>query len=166
MKKINLYVFIQIFKSCILVFFIFISISWLLQISRLFAFLNNFQIKFLEILFLSSYLIPNLITIIMPFIIIFGLVLSFIKFEKDKEIIAMFSLGIPIKHITKAIFLLSGLLVVIYLSLNLYLSPMIYEKYKEKEFDIRNSIDLETINLTNFLLLLLLNLLQYIFVKR
>ena len=141
----------QIFKSCILVFFIFISIAWLMQISRLFAFLNNLQINFLEIFFLSSFLIPNIITIIMPFVIIFGLVLSFIKFDKDKEIIAMFSLGIPIAEVKKPIFILSSLIVLFYLSLNLLISPYIYEKYKDKEFKIRNTIDLESINLTNFI---------------
>ena len=151
MKKINLYVFMQIFKSCILVFFIFISIAWLMQISRIFAFLTNLQISFLEILTLSSYLIPNLTTVIMPFIVIFGLVLSFIKFDKDKEIIAMFSLGIPIKEIRKPIIALSSLILFIYLILNLFISPYVYEKYKEKEYNLRNIIDLKTINLTNFL---------------
>ena len=151
MKKLNLYIFMQIFKSCILVFFIFISIAWLMQISRLFAFLNNLQINFLEILFLSSFLIPNIITIIMPFIIIFGLVLSFIKFDKDKEIIAMFSLGIPISEIKKPIYILSALIIIFYLSLNLLISPYVYEKYKDREFKIRNTIDLESINLTNFI---------------
>jgi lipopolysaccharide export LptBFGC system permease protein LptF len=151
MKKINLYVFSQIFKSCTLVFFIFISIAWLMQISRIFAFLNNLQINFLEILILSSYLIPNLITVIMPFIVIFGLVLSFIKFDKDKEIIAMFSLGIPINEIKKPILTLAIILFIFHLLLNFFLSPYIYEKYKEREFQIRNTINLQTINLTNFM---------------
>ena len=87
----------------------------------------------------------------MPFIIIFGLVLSFIKFDKDKEIIAMFSLGIPISEIKKPIYILSALIIIFYLSLNLLISPYVYEKYKDREFKIRNTIDLESINLTNFI---------------
>ena len=151
MKKINLYVFIQIIKSCTLVFFIFISIAWLLQISRLFSYLNNLQIDFVNVLFLSFFLIPNLINVTLPFIIIFGLIIAFIKFDKDKEIIAIFSLGLSIKEILKPFFLISIITVFLYLFLNLFFSPYIYGKYKQKEFDLRNSINLDNINISNFI---------------
>ena len=151
MKKINLYVFIQIIKSCTLVFFIFVSIAWLLQISRLFSYLNNLQIDFVNVLFLSFFLIPNLINVTLPFIIIFGLIIAFIKFDKDKEIIAIFSLGLSIKEILKPFFLISILTIFLYLFLNLFFSPYIYDKYKQKEFDLRNSINLDNINISNFI---------------
>ena len=151
MKKINLYVFIQIIKSCTLVFFIFVSIAWLLQISRLFSYLNNLQIDFVNVLFLSFFLIPNLINVTLPFIIIFGLIIAFIKFDKDKEIIAIFSLGLSIKEIIKPFFLISIIAIFLYLFLNLFFSPYIYDKYKQKEFDLRNSINLDNINISNFI---------------
>ena len=151
MKKINLYVFKQIIKSCTLVFFIFISIAWLLQISRLFSYLNNLQIDFVNVLFLSFFLIPNLINVTLPFIIIFGLIIAFIKFDKDKEIIAIFSLGLSIKEILKPLFLISIIAIFLYLFLNLFFSPYIYDKYKQKEFDLRNSINLDNINISNFI---------------
>ena len=151
MKKINLYVFIQIIKSCTLVFFIFVSIAWLLQISRLFSYLNNLQIDFVNVLFLSFFLIPNLINVTLPFIIIFGLIIAFIKFDKDKEIIAIFSLGLSIKEIIKPFFLISIITIFLYLFLNLFFSPYIYDKYKQKEFDLRNSINLDNINISNFI---------------
>ena len=151
MKKINLYVFIQIIKSCTLVFFIFVSIAWLLQISRLFSYLSNLKIDFVNVLFLSFFLIPNLINVTLPFIIIFGLIIAFIKFDKDKEIIAIFSLGLSIKEILKPLFLISIIAIFLYLFLNLFFSPYIYDKYKQKEFDLRNSINLDNINISNFI---------------
>ena len=151
MKKINLYVFKQIIKSCTLVFFIFISIAWLLQISRLFSYLSNLKIDFVNVLFLSFFLIPNLINVTLPFIIIFGLIIAFIKFDKDKEIIAIFSLGLSIKEILKPFFLISIITIFLYLFLNLFFSPYIYDKYKQKEFDLRNSINLDNINISNFI---------------
>ena len=151
MQKINLYVFIQIIKSCTLVFFIFVSIAWLLQISRLFSYLNTLKVDFLEVLLLSFFLIPNLINVTLPFVIIFGLIIAFIKFDKDKEIIAIFSLGLSIKEIVKPFFLISIIIITLYLFLNLFFSPYIYEKYKEKEFNLRNSINLDNINISNFI---------------
>ena len=48
MNKINLYIFNQIVKSCTLVFFIFVSIAWLMQISRIFTMMSNLNIQFFE----------------------------------------------------------------------------------------------------------------------
>ena len=150
-KKINFYVFIQLIKSCILIFFIFTSIGWLLQISRLFSYLNTYQIKMFDILYLSLFLIPNLVNVIIPFIIIFGIVITFIKMDRDKEIIAIYSLGLNIDTIKKPLCCLLGITSIIYIFLNFFFSPYIYEKYKEKEFQLRNSVDLNNINYSNFI---------------
>ena len=113
--------------------------------------MNNLQIDFENVLFLSFFLIPNLINVTLPFIIIFGLIIAFIKFDKDKEIIAIFSLGLSIKEILKPFFLISIITIFLYLFLNLFFSPYIYDKYKQKEFDLRNSINLDNINISNFI---------------
>ena len=134
MNKINLYVFSQIVKSCTLVFFIFVSIAWLMQISRLFTIMNNLQIEFLSILSLSVWLIPNLINITMPFVIVFGLVLAFIKFDRDKELIAIYTLGLSINVIKKPLFLLLIIALATYLFINFFLSPFTYGVYKETEY--------------------------------
>ena len=150
-KKINLYVFIQLIKSCILIFFIFSSIGWLLQVSRLFSYLNTYQIKMFDILYLSLFLLPNLVNVIIPFIIIFGVVITFIKMDRDKEIIAIYSLGLNINVIKNPLYYLLGLTTIIYIFLNFFFSPYIYGKYKEKEFELRNSVDLNNINYSNFI---------------
>ena len=151
MKKINQYVFIQIFKSCTLIFFIFVSIAWLLQISRLFSYLSNFQVKFLDILNLSIFLLPNIINVILPFIVIFGIIIAFIKMDKDKEIIAIYSLGLSINQIKKPIIFFLLIISIAYISLNYFLSPIVYNIYKNKEFNLRNLVNLEKVNIANFI---------------
>ena len=151
MNKINLYVFSQIVKSCTLVFFIFVSIAWLMQLSRLFTIMNNLQIEFLSILGLSMWLVPNLINITLPFVIIFGLVLAFIKFDRDKELVAIYSLGLTINAIKKPLFLLLTIALITYLFINFFLSPFSYGIYKENEFKLRNTIEFDKINISNFI---------------
>ena len=151
MNRINLYLFSQIVKSCTLIFFIFVSIAWLMQLSRLFSIMNKLHIDFLNILGLSMWLIPNLINVTLPFIIIFGLVLAFIKFDKDKEIIAIYSLGLSIKELIKPLYLLIFFSITGYLFLNFFFSPITYSIYKEKEFTLRNNIEIEKINISNFI---------------
>ena len=147
MNRINLYLFSQIVNSCTLVFFIFVSIAWLLQLSRLFTVMSNLQIKTLDILQLSVLIVPNLMNVILPFILTFGFVLSFVKFERDKEIIAIYSLGLTLKEIKKPIYLIIICFVFLSLGLNLFFSPFTYSLYKEKEINLRNSIEFDKINI-------------------
>ena len=98
-NKINIYIFTQIIKYFALVFFIFISISWILQLTRLFTISNFMQINVLNIIYLSIFLIPNILTVIIPFILIFGILLCFIKLNRDKELISILSLGLELKPI-------------------------------------------------------------------
>ena len=151
MNKINLYIFSQIVKSCTLVFFIFVSIAWLMQISRLFTIMNNLNIQFLDILSLSMWLIPNLTNVTLPFIIIFGLVLAFLKFERDKDIIAIFSLGLSISEIKKPLIFILIISIGISFLLNFIFSPYSYDIYKKKEFELRNKIEFDKINISNFI---------------
>ena len=82
MNKISAYIFIQIFKGCSLIFFIFVSIAWLLQLTRLISLTNLIQVDIITIIILSFYLLPYLITIIMPFVLIFGILLCFKNFTE------------------------------------------------------------------------------------
>ncbi len=150
-NRINMYIFYQIVKSCTLIFFIFISIAWLLQVTRLFTLTNLVQVDILSVIYLSFFLIPNIISIIIPFIIVFGILLCFLKLSRDKEIIAIYSLGLELKPIKFSIILFSLLIICFTIFLNFYISPKIYEKYKLKEFELRNTIDFNRMISSNFL---------------
>ena len=151
LNKIDNYIFNQILKSFILIFFIFLSISWLLQLTRLLALTNLIQTDILNVIYLSLFLIPNLLTVIMPFIVLFGIMLCFMKLYKDKEIIAIYSLGLQLKPIKYSLLLFSFLILIFYISINFYISPKVYEKYKIKEFELRNTINFDKMVLSNFL---------------
>lgn len=151
MNRISKYIFIEIIKGCSLIFFIFLSIAWLLQFTRLISLSNLIQVDILTILYLSFFLVPNLITIIMPFVVIFGLITTFLKLNKDRELISIFSLGLSINSILKPLINFGIMLFILLISLNFYISPKIYKNYKIKEFEIRNKINFENINISNFI---------------
>ena len=151
MYKIDNYILKQIFKYFSLIFFIFLSIAWLLQLTRLFTISNFIQIDILSILFLSIYLIPNILTIILPLILIFGILLCFLKLYKDKELISIFSLGLDLKPIRNSLTIFTIIIIFIYSSLSFYISPKVYEIYKYKEFELRNNIDFDSILFSNFI---------------
>ena len=149
--KIKIYLFLQISKYFILILFIFLSIAWLLQITRLFSVTNFLYIEVFDIFLLSLYLIPNLITVIVPFILIFGLLLCFIKLNRDNELIAMLTLGTGLKPFKSTLIFFGIVIIIFFTILNFYVAPKIYEIYKIKEFDLRNKIDLNQMTFSNFL---------------
>lgn len=151
LDKIKFYLLNQIFKNFLLIFFIFLSISWLLQITRLFTISNFLHINVYEIFILSIYLIPNLITIIIPFILIFGLILCFVKLNRDNELIAIFSLGFGLKPLKNTLIYFTIVILFIFSVLNFYLAPIIYEIYKKQEYELRNTLDLNKMSFSNFL---------------
>ncbi len=151
MSKIDKYIFFEITKGFFLIFFIFLSISWLLQFTRLISLTNLIQVDMITILYLSIYLIPNIITIIVPFVIMFGLIITFIKLDKDREIISIYSLGLSIKPIINPLLYFSFVIISILVVLNFYISPNIYKGYKIKEYEIRNQVNFEKIIISNFI---------------
>lgn len=151
MNKIDKYIFFEISKGCLFILFIFLSISWLLQFTRLVSLTNLIQVDIFTILYLSIFLIPNLITVILPIVIMFGLVLSFLKLHRDKEIISIYSLGLTTKAIIKALFFFSFISIIFLLLFSMYFSPKIYKEYKIKEHEIRNKINFEKIIVSNFI---------------
>ena len=151
MNKIDKYIFFEIAKGCLFILFIFLSISWLLQFTRLVSLTNLIQVDIFTIFYLSIFLVPNLVTVILPIVIMFGLILSFLKLHRDKEIISMYSLGLKTNGIIKALLIFTLISVLFLLIFSLYLSPKIYKQYKIKEYEIRNKIDFEKIIISNFI---------------
>ena len=150
-NKIKIYLLSQITKYFILILFIFLSIAWLLQITRLFTVTNFLHIEVLDILLLSIYLIPNLITVILPFILIFGLLLCFMKLKKDNELIAILSLGFGLKPFKFILVSFCLIIIIIFTMLNFYIAPKVYETYKYKELELRNTLDFNKMTFSNFL---------------
>ena len=151
MNKINFYIFNELFRGFFLILFIFLSIAWLLQFTRLMSISNLLQIDTLSILILSIYLVPNLFTVILPFIVIIGISITFIKLFKDREIITIYTLGLNTKAIQKPLFVFSFIIILLSIIFNFYLSPNIYEKFKLNEYELRNTINFEKIIFSNFL---------------
>ena len=151
MNKINFYIFTELFRGFLLILFIFLSIAWLLQFTRLMSISNLLQIDTLSILILSIYLVPNLFTVILPFIVIIGISITFIKLFKDREIITIYTLGLNTKSIKKPLFVFSFIIILLSIIFNFYLSPNIYEKFKLNEYELRNTINFEKIIFSNFI---------------
>ena len=150
-NKINLYLFFQICKNFLLILFIFLSVAWLLQISRLFTITNFMHIQIFDVILLSIYLIPNIITVISPFIIIFALLFCFVKLNRDNELVAILSLGLGLQPFKNTLFFFGIIIFFLFNILNLYAAPKIYETYKINEYNLRNTLNFNNMSFSNFI---------------
>ncbi len=150
-NKITNYLLFQTFKNFLLITFIFLSVAWLLQITRLFTITNFIHIDVIEIITLSFYLIPNLITVIVPFILIFGLLLCFVKLKRDNELIAILSLGYGLNPLRNSLIFFCLIIISIFAILSFYLAPKVYGIYKYQEYELRNTLDFKRMSFSNFL---------------
>ena len=149
--KINIYLFLQISRYFFLILFIFLSVAWLLQITRLFTITNFMHIEFLDVILLSFYLIPNIVSVIAPFILIFGLLLCFVRLNNNNELIAILSLGGGLKPFRNTLFFFSFIILFVFILLNFYFAPIIYKQYKIHENELRNTLDFDNMMFSNFL---------------
>ncbi len=151
LDRINIYLFTQIFKYFFLILFIFLSVAWLLQLTRLFTITNFMHIQIIDVILLSFYLIPNIITVIAPFILIFGLLLCFIKLNKDNELISILTLGLGLNPFRNTLIFFSLIIILVFILLNFYYAPIIYKQYKDSEYNLRNTLDFDNMAFSNFL---------------
>ena len=149
--KINIYLFLQISRYFFLILFIFLSVAWLLQITRLFTITNFMHIEFLDVILLSFNLIPNIISVITPFILIFGLLLCFVRLSKDNELITIVTLGDGLKPFRSTLFFFSFIMIFFFVLLNFYFAPIVYKQYKIQENELRNTLDFDNMTFSNFL---------------
>ena len=69
---------------------------------------------------------------LLPFILIFGLLLCFVKLKKDNELIAILSLGFGLKPFKIILSAFCMIIILVFSLFNFYLAPKVYEIYKFK----------------------------------
>ena len=92
----------------------------------------------LKISKMCLYLVPYLISMVLPFSSLIGITLLISKYRKEKKIIALQNLGIGPKEIKKPLYIAGIIVVTINYWLYFFISPNLYEKFKYTQFEIRN----------------------------
>ena len=91
--KIKIYLFFEIIKNFTLVLFIFLSVAWLLQITRLFTITNFLHIEIIDIFFIPLFN-PKLNNSYCSIYINLCITICFCKLNRHNELIVIASLGL------------------------------------------------------------------------
>ena len=128
-KQYILQLFSKSFLTLFIPFYIIISLTYLLNISRL---SSRMSLDAQDFFTFYSYVIPDIIFITLPLTFLAAIINLFSKLSENNEMIALFSLGITPKKIIKSLFPLSFLFTILLLLIAVFVIP--YSNQTMKNF--------------------------------
>ena len=130
MKKLTLYIFVQLFFSVTTIILTLSSIMWLVQSLRYVELISNKGIPILLFLEMLVYLFPNIFVITIPIAILLGTLFIYNKLIMDHELVAMQAAGVSRGQLAKPVIMLSLLFTVFLYSITLYFLPFSFRKHR------------------------------------
>ena len=131
-KQYILQLFSKSFLTLFIPFYIIISLTYLLNISRL---SSRMSLDTQDFFTFYSYVIPDIIFITLPLTFLAAIINVFSKLSENNEMIALFSLGITPKKIIQSLFPLSLLFTILLLLIAVFVIP--YSNQTMKNFKNR-----------------------------
>ena len=133
------YVFKQTIKNVFLSTMVFLAVIWLTQSFKIIKLIVDKGANFSDFFILSVYNFPSWLLLALPFGTFAGCMISYSKFDSDKEIVVMKAAGIsPLKISGPAIIVSLFASIILFIISHLIL-PTTYKNFKTVQNDIRNS---------------------------
>ena len=136
----NLYIFNQLFRTTLALTTVLVGIIWLFQTIRLLEIVVSSGIAVGDFLLMSITAMPLWLMIAIPISGFIAINWVFSRILGDRELLVMQSIGLSPIQLTKAPLAL-GIILTTFLVVNsVYLLPNSFEKYKDLQFKLSNSI--------------------------
>ena len=142
--KLKLYLTISYVKYIVLMLIGFLLIIWLAQIIRYLDLSETLSIEFNKIGLITSYLLPNALSAILP-IIVFISSCFYNKHINQTNEVSIASLYLSKKNLKKIVLLLYAVIVLMYVFNTEIISVNAYNKYKNQEIEFRNQFKIKDI---------------------
>lgn len=140
MNRLGRYIFSQTFLLTLLITVILSMAVWLMQSLRFIDYVMTKGISFFIFFKLSIFLLPTLISTILPIAFLIALLFIFSKLYSDSELVVMRSLGLSNLQIMKSPLIAAVLFLSILYTMNLYIQPLAHTGFKDLREDIRNNL--------------------------
>ncbi len=133
------YIFKHTINNVCLSTIVFLVVIWLTQSFKTIKLIINKGANLSDFFILSAYSLPNWLLIALPFGTFAGCMISYLKFENDKEIVVMKASGLsPLKICNPAILVALISSIILFILSHLIL-PITYKHFKILQNEIRNN---------------------------
>ena len=109
----------QLFGIFMMLLLILTGLAWMMQIMALMKFLINYGVNFSSFLYMTSMMIPFIVSIIVPFVTFISVIFIYNKMISENEITVMMASGLSPWKIAKPAISLAFVLTICHLELNL-----------------------------------------------
>lgn len=140
MLKITYYIFRQLSLATLFVTIILTSAVWLTQSLRFIDGVMNKGLPLSTFFYVVIFLLPDLISIVLPGALLVSILYTYNKLIADQEISVMRSAGMSDWQLAKPAIILAMLVTIILYSVNLYFIPNAFRNLRDLEHRIRNTV--------------------------
>jgi lipopolysaccharide export system permease protein len=140
MKRLTRYIFSQTFLMTLVLSGIFLVAVWLTQSLRFIDYVMSRGLPMALFFKLSGYLLPGLLSTILPITFLIAVLFIFSKLYADSELVVVRALGLSNLQIMIGPLLTACLSLSLLYSLNLYVQPNATKNFKDLKNEIRNNL--------------------------
>ena len=133
------YIFKHTINNVCISTIVFLGVIWLTQSFKTIKLIINKGANLSDFFILSAYSVPNWLLIALPFGTFAGCMISYLKFENDKEIVVMKAAGLSPLKISNPAILVALISSIILFILSHLILPITYKNFKILQTEIRNN---------------------------
>ena len=137
MKIINRYFRRQLLGIFVMLLLILTGLAWMMQIMSMMKFLLSYGIKFTSFVYLTSLMIPFIISIIVPFVTFIATIFIYNKMITENEVTVMAASGLSPWQIAKPAIRLAGWITIAHLILNIWIVPATQSMFYSTQWNLR-----------------------------
>ena len=113
------------------------GLAWTMQIMAMMKFLINYGINFGSFIGLTAFLIPFIISIIIPFVTFIAVIYVYNKTISDNEVSVMMASGLSPWQLAQPAIRFAGILTIVNLVLNIWLVPISQSYFYDTQWNLR-----------------------------
>lgn len=140
MNRLGRYIFAQTFLLTLFITAILSLAVWLTQSLRFIDYVMTKGLSFFMFFKLSSFLLPSLISTILPIAFLIAALFVLSKLYSDSELIVMRALGLSNLQIMRSPLIAATIFLSILYTINLYIQPLATSSFKDLREDIRHNL--------------------------
>ena len=137
MNNINRYFRNQLLGIFIMLLLILVGVAWMMQIMTMMKFLLTYGVDFSSFIYLTSLMIPFIISIIVPFVTFIATIFVYNKMISENEVTVMAASGLSPWQIAKPAIKFAAVLTVIHLVLNVWIVPASQAMFYSTQWNLR-----------------------------
>ena len=139
MKRIDRYIFRQLFATTLFVAIALTGVVWLTQSLRFVEMIVNRGLSASLFLYFTMLLLPSFLAIILPVALFVAVVFTYNRLLVDSELVVLRAGGYSQYSLARPAMTLTLIVMLVCYALTLYFMPASYREFKDLQFTLRNS---------------------------